>query len=173
MNENLIRIRRALVTDARSIKRLIDQYAALGHVLPRSLQEIYIRVRDFWVAEAPGGQVVGCVALQMMWEDLAEVRSLVVDPEHQSHGIGRMLVLAALDEARTLGLRRAFALTEVPEFFAKLGFEEVEMDDLPQKVFYDCIHCPKLDHCNEVALIFDCSKPLPNRPGVGYNPVPE
>ncbi len=171
MNKNLIQIRRALVTDARSIKRLIDQYAALGNVLPRSLQEIYIRVRDFWVAEASDGQVVGCVALQMMWEDLAEVRSLVVDSGHQSHGIGRMLVLAALEEAKALGLKRAFALTEVPDFFAKLGFQRVEMDILPQKVFYDCIHCPKLDHCNEVALIFDCSKPLPNRRGVGYNPV--
>jgi amino-acid N-acetyltransferase len=152
-----------LVTDARSIKRLIDRYAALGNVLPRSLQEIYIRVRDFWVAEAPGGQIAGCVALQMMWEDLAEVRSLVVDPEHQSHGIGRMLVRATLEEAKALGLRRAFALTEVPAFFLKLGFEEVEMDTLPQKVFYDCIHCPKLDHCNEVALIFDCSNPLPDK----------
>jgi len=156
-----VQIRPARVEDVRAIKRLIDPFVEKEDLLPRTLAELYSRVRDFWVAENESKRILGCVALQVVWEDLAEVRSLVVDPNHQSGGAGGRLVVAVLQEARRLGLPRVFALTCIPEYFKKLGFVEVEMDSLPQKVFFDCVHCPKVDHCDEVALIFDYSEPLP------------
>ena len=156
-----VQIRPARVTDARAIKRLMDPFVEKEDLLPRSLAEIYTRVRDFRVADAGENGIVGCVALQVVWEDLAEVRSLAVHPDHQSGGTGRRLVVAALQEARRLGLPRIFALSSVPAFFKKLGFVEVPMDSLPQKVFFDCVDCPKVNDCDEVALIFDYSRPLP------------
>jgi amino-acid N-acetyltransferase len=162
VNSDQIVIRGARVEDARAIKRLIDIYAATDIVLPRSLQDVYVRIRDFWVAEQYGEGVIACVALQMMWESLAEIRSLVVDPRRQTTGLGRRLVVAALEEARQLGLKQVFALTESPDYFRKLGFVETDMDNLPQKVFYDCINCPKVDCCTETAMIFDCTQPIPS-----------
>lgn len=156
-----VKIRPARVTDAKAIKQLMAPFVEQGDLLPRPLSELYARVREFWVADDGNPGVVGCVALSVVWEDLAELRSLAVDANHRSGGTGRRLVVAALREARRLSLPKVFALTSIPGFFKKLGFVEVPMDDLPQKVFFDCIHCPKVDHCDEVALIFDTSQPLP------------
>lgn len=154
-------IRPARVTDARAIKNLMEPFVRRGILLPRPLADLYARTREFWVAEDSAGAIVGCVALSILWEDLAEVRSLAVHPEHRSAGTGRRLVAAALGEARRLGLPKVFALTSIPDYFRKLGFVDVSMDALPQKVFLDCVHCPKADDCDEVALIFECAQPLP------------
>ncbi len=163
VNEPVV-IRPARVTDARAIKRLMKPFVEKGDLLPRSLAELYARVREFLVADDGAGDVVGCVALSIVWEDLAEVRSLAVNPDRQSGGVGRRLVAAALEEARRLELPKVFALTSIPDFFKKLGFVEVSMDSLPQKVFFDCVQCPKVEHCDEVALMFDCSQPVPESP---------
>ncbi len=163
MNANKpVIIRPARVTDARAIKQLMAPFVEKGDLLPRPLAELYARMREFWVAVDGREGIVGCVALSIVWEDLAELRSLAVHPECRSAGTGRRLVAAALQEAQRLELPKVFALTSIPEFFRKLGFVEVSMDCLPQKVFFDCVHCPKVDDCDEVALLFDCSRPLPD-----------
>jgi len=116
VNSDQIVIRGARVEDARAIKRLIDIYAATDIVLPRSLQDVYVRIRDFWVAEQYGEGVIACVALQMMWESLAEIRSLVVDPRRQTTGLGRRLVVAAL-----AGTEAGFCPDGIPGLFPETG----------------------------------------------------
>ena len=121
-------------------------------MLHRSLESIYEALRDFLVYSRDG-DLVGCVALGMSWHDLGEIRSLAVAEGHQGKGVGRALVTKALDDAKALGLSRVFVLTYEPEFFAKLGFRTVAKETLPTKVWRDCIHCPKADACDEVAMV--------------------
>lgn len=144
-------VRKAIIKDAREIHRLLLNYARDGLMLPRSLAEIYEAIRDFYVFEIDG-QVVGTVALNICWEDLAEVRSLAVREEHGGQGIGRHLVEACLAEARQLGLRRVFALTYKQVFFEKLGFAVIEKSELPQKIWGDCMKCAKFPDCDEIAM---------------------
>ncbi|WP_020675593.1 N-acetyltransferase [Geopsychrobacter electrodiphilus] len=147
-------IRRALITDARAIHQLLLGYAQQGQLLGRSLVDIYDALRDFHVFEEEG-QIIGVGALQICWENLAEIRSLAVKDGLIGRGIGRLLVEACLEEARLLGLKRVFALTYQPRFFEKLGFTEIEKSDLPHKIWTDCIHCIKFPDCDEIALAID------------------
>ena len=144
-------IRKAILQDARQIHKLLLIYAKDGLVLPRSLMDIFEAIRDFYVF-VEGERVVGAAALNICWEDLAEVRSLVVDQECGGRGIGRHLVQACVAEARQLGIGRVFALTYQKEFFEKLGFEVIEKSELPQKIWGDCIKCAKFPECDEIAL---------------------
>jgi len=144
-------IRKAILQDARQIHRLLLNYAKDGLVLSRSLMEIFEAIRDFYVF-VEGDRVVGAAALNICWEDLAEVRSLVVDESFAGRGIGKHLVEACLSEARTLGIGRVFALTYQQAFFEKLGFSVIEKSELPQKIWGDCIKCAKFPECDEVAL---------------------
>jgi amino-acid N-acetyltransferase len=144
-------IRKAILQDARQIHRLLLTYAKDGLVLSRSLMEIFEAIRDFYVF-VEGDRVVGAAALNICWEDLAEVRSLVVDESFAGHGIGKHLVEACLSEARTLGIGRVFALTYQQAFFEKLGFSVIEKSELPQKIWGDCIKCAKFPECDEIAL---------------------
>lgn len=122
-------------------------------MLFRSLSNLYEHLRDFFVAEKAGA-VVGCAAVELVWRDLAEVKSLAVDESARGKGVGKKLVRAAIDEARRLKLSRLFALTREREFFEKLGFQEVDKDTLPHKVWSDCIHCPIRENCDEIAMVF-------------------
>jgi amino-acid N-acetyltransferase len=144
-------IRKAILQDARQIHRLLLNYAKDGLVLSRSLMEIFEAIRDFYVF-VEGDRVVGAAALNICWEDLAEVRSLVVDESFAGRGIGKHLVEACLSEARTLGIGRVFALTYQQVFFEKLGFSVIEKSELPQKIWGDCIKCAKFPECDEIAL---------------------
>jgi amino-acid N-acetyltransferase len=144
-------IRKAILQDARQIHRLLLNYAKDGLVLSRSLMEIFEAIRDFYVF-VEGERVVGAAALNICWEDLAEVRSLVVDESFAGRGIGKQLVEACLSEARTLGIGRVFALTYQQAFFEKLGFSVIEKSELPQKIWGDCIKCAKFPECDEIAL---------------------
>lgn len=144
-------VRRARIPDARSIHKLLIDYAKDGLMLPRSLSDIYEAIRDFYVFEEQG-EIVGTVCLHICWEDLAEVRSLAVAEAYGSRGLGRQLVQACLDEARQLGLKRVFALTYKPGFFEKLGFHLIEKSELPHKIWTDCIKCAKFPECDEIAL---------------------
>jgi len=144
-------IRKAILQDARQIHKLLLNYAKDGLVLPRSLMDIFEAIRDFYVF-AEDGQVIGAAALNICWEDLAEVRSLVVDENHNGRGIGRYLVEACISEARQLGIGRVFALTYQQTFFEKLGFQVIEKSELPQKIWGDCIKCAKFPECDEIAL---------------------
>jgi len=144
--------RPATVRDVPAIAALISPYAQRGLMLFRSHAELYEAVRDFQVAEVDGA-VVGACALEIVWADLAEVRSLAVDPAAQHRGIGRALVNAVVEEARRLRIHRVFALTYEEKFFQKLGFVTVDKSALPLKVWSACIKCPKRDGCDEIAMV--------------------
>lgn len=150
-------LRKARIADVKAIHGLLmhtEEHDAL--VLPRSFSQLYSHLRDFVVAIDDDGRVVGCCALSLIWDNLAEIRSLVVSPEHRGKKLGRKLVEACLSEAVTLGIYKVYTLTEAPGFFAHLGFEEEGMESLNQKIFQDCLNCPRFpDHCNEVAMIIN------------------
>jgi amino-acid N-acetyltransferase len=145
-------IRRARPSDVPAIHALIHRYAGRDLLLPRPLTDIYERIRDFWVA-VDGGQVVGCAALRIWWHDLAEVRSLAVSPSAEGHGHGAKLVEAVAAEATRFGVKNLFALTRIPDWFARNGFEAVDRAVLYHKVWGDCASCPKRDACDEVAVV--------------------
>jgi amino-acid N-acetyltransferase len=145
-------IRPAAIGDVPTIHQLLEIYAAKGNLLPRTFSELYRHLRDFFVIEI-GGKVVACAALEIFTEDLGEVRSLVVDEAHERRGLGRLLVERITDEARAIGLKRLMALTYVPVFFRKLGFQTVSMDTLPEKVWGVCVKCYKYNNCDETAVL--------------------
>jgi len=145
-------IRNAKISDVKAINALISSYAERDRMLFRSISDIYENLQAFTVAEADGN-VVGCCALEIIWSDLAEIKSLAVDEANKEKGIGKMLVTAALEQASLLGVPRVFALTLEPEFFEKLGFKVVEKETLPMKVWSDCARCPKQQNCDEIAVL--------------------
>jgi amino-acid N-acetyltransferase len=145
-------IRRARPSDVPAIHALIHRYAGRDLLLPRPLTDIYERIRDFWVA-VDGGQVVGCAALRIWWHDLAEVRSLAVSPAAEGHGHGAKLVEAVAAEATRFGVKNLFALTRIPDWFGRNGFEAVDRAVLYHKVWGDCASCPKREACDEVAVV--------------------
>ena len=147
-------VRKAKLTDAKSIFELVSDYALKGVLLPRSIGSIYDRIRDFWVYEE-SGCVVGCVALQVVWEDLAEIRSFAVKKEKRGRGIGKKLIEACLEEAHDLGIRRVFSLTYAKEYFEKMGFRVIDKGELPHKIWSDCVNCSKFPACDEIAVVFE------------------
>ena len=145
-------LRKARAPDAGAIHKLINAAAKTSQVLPRSLNNVCEHVRDFVIMEEDGA-VIGCCALHVSWEDLAEIRSLVVDEKQRGQGIGRQLVDACLKEAVLLGINRVFLLTAQRGFFEKLDFQEVDKATLPHKIWRDCMECVQFPDCCEVALI--------------------
>ena len=150
-------IRSAKISDVKRINALISSYAERDRMLFRSVADIYENLQTFTVAEADGN-VVGCCALESIWSDLAEIKSLAVDEANKEKGIGKMLVTAALEQAGQLGVPRVFALTLEPDFFEKLAFKVVEKETLPMKVWSDCAKCPKQQNCDEIAVIKNVSR---------------
>ena len=146
--------RKPKMADAEKIQALINYHAKKDEMLPRALNDIYEGIRDFWVY-VENGELIGCAALHIDWVDLAEIRSLAVSDEHKGRGIGKRLVKCCLDEARELNIHRVFALTYKPEFFRKLGFQDITKDKLPQKIWSDCIKCHKFPNCDEYAVIIE------------------
>lgn len=144
-------IRSANIQDVRTIHRLINHYAEVDRMLFASMSDLYERMMTFLVAE-DNGAVIGCCALQVLWDNLAEVKSLAVDEAWFGKGVGRALVEGCVERARQLGLKKVFTLTMEPVFFEKVGFVRVDMEQLPMKVWSDCTNCPKQDHCDEIAL---------------------
>jgi RNA 3'-terminal phosphate cyclase (ATP) len=147
-------LRKARAADVPAMQKLVSHFAARGELLPRTLNELYQHLRDFFVCELDG-EIVGMCALSLYWEDLAEVRTLAVQDAHGGKGWGGALVNACLEEAARLGVRRVFALTYRPGFFERLGFGIIDKRELPQKIWKDCIKCAKFTCCDEVALIRD------------------
>jgi len=149
-------IRKAKITDVREIQRLIDLSAKKGEMLPRSLSELYDNLRDYYVFQDDGTDlIIGTCAMHICWEDLAEIRSLVVREEYHRRGIGTKLIEACLSEAISLGIYRIFALTYKPEFFHKFGFKVVDKTVLPHKIWADCLKCVKFPECDEVAVLLE------------------
>lgn len=147
-------IRDAGLTDVPAIRELINSHAERDRMLFRSLADLYESLRDFQVFEE-GDAVVGCAALQIVWSDLAEVKSLAVREDWQGRGVGAALVEAVIAEGRQLRLGRIFTLTLEEEFFEKQGFRKAPMDVLPMKVWSDCVRCPKQDRCDEIAMMLE------------------
>ena len=149
-----IPIDKATMADAPQIQELVSGFAAIGEMLPRPLAEIYEHLRDFFVVREEQ-EVVACAALHIMWEDLAEIRSLAVVENNQEQGIGLLLLNACLAEARRLRIRTVFALTQQPAFFERAGFHQADVMSLPRKVWGECFRCPKFPNCDEIAVIID------------------
>ena len=147
-------IRKATIDDIKDMQELINFYAKADRMLPRSLNELYENIRDFFVYEE-AGKILGCCALHVAWENLAEIKSLAIEESKQKKGIGVMLVKEALIDAKKLKVRRVFALTYVPLFFEKLGFKRIEHAELPHKIWSECIKCVKFPDCAENALALD------------------
>ena len=147
-------LRRASLDDVPGIARIMADFVAQGVLLPRPVSELYQCIREFHVAER-AGEVVACAALRLLWDDLGEVRSLAVRPDHHGSGLGARLVQRVLDDARTLDLPRVIALTREVGFFERCGFGIVSRDTLPRKVWTDCVRCPRRHACDEVAVVLD------------------
>ncbi|MBI5142000.1 MAG: N-acetyltransferase [Nitrospirae bacterium] len=150
-------IRKAKLADVTHVQALINSYASGNKMLPRSLHDIYECLRDFHVC-VEDERIIGVCALHITWDNLAEIRSLAVAEDRQRHGIGSELVLRCLEEAADLGLTSIFTLTYSREFFAKLGFLEVDKAMLPHKVWADCIRCPQFPNCSETAMTLEMRK---------------
>ncbi len=140
-------LRKAHSNDVIAMHSMIMEGAAKGLLLPRSQGQLFTVLRDFFVlADEETGEIAGCSALAIIWENLAEVRSLYV-------ALGQKLVNACLEEAVFLGIPQVFTLTYQTAFFKSLGFAEVPKESLPQKIWTDCINCPKFPNCDEIAMI--------------------
>jgi amino-acid N-acetyltransferase len=145
-------IRRANVQDVKAIKEIIEPYAKKEIMLPRPLSELYESIRNFYVCEEEG-DIIGCCALQVSWQDMAEVLSLAVKPEYTRKGIGSILLDACLNDAEELKVNTVFTLTYAVPFFEKKGFHVVDKHTLPHKIWSGCIKCPKFPNCDEVAMV--------------------
>jgi amino-acid N-acetyltransferase len=147
-------LRKARISDIPAIHQLVNASAEKGEMLPRSLAELYDNMRDYFVyAAEEKGRVAGACALHICWETLAEIRSLCVDESSRGKGVGHQLVRACMDEAREFGVERLFVLTYRDSFFREFSFQEVEKTELPQKIWTDCIKCPKFPKCDEIAMV--------------------
>jgi amino-acid N-acetyltransferase len=149
-----LNIRKAELRDVPALFQLINRYVVEKVLLPRPLTNLYEDVWEFTVAEEDG-ELLGCGALRFYSQELAEIRSLCVDEALKSKGVGRMLTEALMDEAERYGVKTVFALTVVPGFFDKLGFQQMPRDRFPVKVYEDCLGCPKYSCCDEIAVSYE------------------
>jgi amino-acid N-acetyltransferase len=146
--------RNAVLPDVEQIHAIIQPYAQKGVLLPRTLAELCENVRDFMIAEnEDGGKIIGCGALHLYGLHLAEIRSIAVDPVAKGHGAGRKLVESLLDEAERHHVTCVCLFTRIPDFFAHMGFSVASRQELPDKIYKDCVHCPNLFACDEIAMV--------------------
>jgi amino-acid N-acetyltransferase len=152
VSNSKIDVRKANMQDIPALLELINGYAAKGIMLPRTEFELSENMRDFTVAW-DGRRLAGCGALHFYSPTVGEVRSLATAETHKKHGVGRLIVQSLVSEAKTYGLDAVFAFTYVKDFFAKVGFNEVERGELPLKAWKDCLRCPKFQSCDETAVM--------------------
>ena len=136
-----------------AIQDLIRTFADRKLMIRRSLGELYESIREFLVATDDTGRVIGCAALHVFWEDLAELKCLAVSESVQSQGIGRKLIEACWNNASELEIKTVFTLTYVPAFFEKCGYHQIDKAELPHKIWNECVRCPLFPNCTETALI--------------------
>ena len=145
-------IRPALMTDVRALRELINYHAERGRMLHRSVAYLYEHVRNFSVCQIQE-VIAGCCALEPVWADLGEVKSLAVREDLHGQGVGKSLLKQALASAEDIGIKSVFTLTREPGFFLNHGFQEIDRNKLPHKVWSECVICPSKDECDEIALI--------------------
>ena len=144
--------RKARISDIEKIAALINFYAEKGVMLHRTIPSMYQRVREYTLIEVDG-LIIAVGSLHILWSDLAEICSLAVHHEYKMSGLGSSLVEKLVQESRELEINNVFALTYQPAFFEKCGFVRIEKENLPQKVWTECINCTKFPNCDEIALI--------------------
>lgn len=163
-NTQTFTVRRARPADVLRMMPLLNKYAEEGEILPRSQNDVFDSVRSWAVAEAENTRIVGVGALVIISQELAEVRSLVIDPDYHRQGLGRRIVELLLAEAQEFDIARVFALTRKPNFFLQLGFRLTRLEKLPAKVRRDCVFCPIFHACDEVAMIINTKDLPPAKP---------
>jgi amino-acid N-acetyltransferase len=144
--------RKATLEDVDTLTTLIAGYAEKGIMLPRSRETLQRQIDTFVVAELEG-EVIGCGSLCRLGNDLVEIRSLGITEGLKGFGIGSKLVDFLIEEARRQGIPKVMALTYAVSFFEKNGFQVVEKEIFPEKVWTDCVHCPKQHCCDEIAVL--------------------
>jgi len=144
--------RRATLPDVEQLHDLIHGYSEVGTLLPRSLAELCENVRDFIVVEDKG-RIIGCGALHLYGRHLTEIRSIAVLPEYKGKGAGRLLVEGLMAEAEHHDVHCVCLFTRIPDFFAHFGFRVAKREELPDKIYKDCVNCPKLHACDEIAMV--------------------
>ncbi len=155
-------IRRARTPDVRAIRTLVDANADSGRLLGKDTVTLYEDVQEFWVAQHDrDGEVVGCGALHVMWEDLAEIRTMAVAGGCQGHGVGEAIIDALLTTARDLGVRRVFVLTFATGFFARRGFHEIKGTPVSHEVYAELLR----SYDEGVAEFLDLDRVKPNTLG--------
>ena len=145
-------VRAATLSDVAQMETLMAPFVATGDLLPRSNYDLCRHIKEYVVAEAADGAIVGTAGLKIYSTDLAEVGALAVRDDFQGQGLGRALVEALLVDARAFGLGEVFGLTRKPVFFLRLGFRSAEKEEFPLKVWADCARCPRQHACDEVAV---------------------
>jgi amino-acid N-acetyltransferase len=154
--------RRARTSDVRAIRRLVDANVDSGRLLTKDMVTLYEDVQEFWVAERGcDNAVIGCGALHVMWEDLAEIRTIAVDDSCRRHGAGNEIVSALLATARELGVRRVFVLTFASRFFARHGFVEIKGTPVSHQVYAELVR----SYDEGVAEFLDLDRVKPNTLG--------
>lgn len=149
----MIEIIKPTISDCEQMKALIDKFVKKQVILPRPIEDIAERIREFFVAKV-GSKVIATSSLRIFYPNLAEIRTITIDENYQKQGLGRKLIEKELEEAKNLGLHKVFALTTQIDFFKKMGFSLIDKKNLPlKKIWEDCIKCPLFPDCNEEALI--------------------
>jgi amino-acid N-acetyltransferase len=148
-------IRKARLTDVNEMFRIINHYAESQLMLPKTQLQLYENLRDYSIAAEASkpDQILGCGALHIYWENLAEIRALAIAPGLTRRGIGTFLVDRLLAEAREMEIEQVFCFTYEPKFFSRFGFIQVEHRTMPLKVYNECFHCPKFNKCDELAMV--------------------
>ena len=147
-------IRQAKATDVENIYRLIKGNSDNGLMLPRSKYKIFSRLQGFVVVEDDRQEIVGCGALVILWGDLAEIQSLAVAAHKRGIGYGKKIVETLIARAASLNIPKVLSLTYQIEFFRKMGFTIIVKDSIPRKIWGECLECPKLENCDETAMIY-------------------
>lgn len=152
----MITYRKARLSDAEDIITLINSYAEKGLMLPRTRNTLYEGIREFIIAQ-DNGVLIGTGALHVLWEDLCEIRALAVSEEYLGKGVGRALVELLCADAIELGCPKVFSLTYQVGFFKHMGFQMIDKENLPHKVWKECINCVKFPNCDENAMVLTVS----------------
>lgn len=145
-------LRPATLADVAEMEKLMAPFVATGDLLPRSNYDLCRHIKEYVVAVARDGAIVGTGSLKVYSTSLAEIAGLAVRDDQQGRGVGKALVEALVLDARALGLTEVFGLTRKPLFFVRLGFRVEEKEQFPLKVWADCARCPRQHACDEVAV---------------------